>query len=104
MYILLDFTIIPELLQRFHPYYWFEGTPEADNYSIYDNVLAKTLVDYANTHGLHKILNGGVKFKESNFKNYEIYSQVIDVLRTKYGENISRNGFDHLLWYAYKGQ
>lgn len=82
---------------------WFKDTPEADNYSIYDDVLARTLTKYANTYEIHKTLNNGKKYKKSDFHDYQKYSDVIDELRIKYGENISRNGFDHLLWYANKG-
>ena len=83
-------------------YYWFYGQPEQDNYSICDNVLRKAVAEYANVYGLHKHLNQGKEFTEKDFANYSLYSEVIDELRNKYGENISRNGFDHLLWYYHK--
>lgn len=87
-------------------YYWFAGTPEQDNYSIYDNVLCGAVVHYANIHGVHHTLNNGIAFCVDDFSScdkYDMYMKVIDELRTKHGENISRNGFDHLLWYYHKG-
>lgn len=84
-------------------YYWFIGRPEQDNYSICDNVLRKAVVMYANIFELYNILNQGIKFTEDDFDNYALFSSVVDMLRNNYGEHISRNGFDHLLWYYYKG-
>jgi hypothetical protein len=86
-------------------FYWFEGTPQADNYSIYDNVLAKTLADYANAYKIYQSFNKNVKYNEKSFEKYEdykMYSDVIDALRRKSVFHISRNGLDHLLWYANK--
>ena len=80
----------------------FEGTEFADNYSIYDNVLKKALCKY-----IKRYLNLNVKEKsfENNYKKYIGY---IDSIREKaeriYGKKISRNGFDHLLWYYHKGR
>ncbi len=80
----------------------FEGTEFEDNYSIYDNVLKKSLCKY-----IKRYLNLDVS--ESSFKNdYKKYIEYIDNIRNKaeklYGKKISRNGFDHLLWYYHKGQ
>ena len=80
----------------------FEGTEFADNYSIYDNVLRKSLSKY-----IKRYLNLNVNEKsfENNYKKYIGY---IDSIRKKaedlYGKKISRNGFDHLLWYYHKGR
>ena len=65
------------------------------------------MVKYANAHGVSYSLNNGVPYTEdyfADYKNYEEYMKVIDELRTKHGENISRNGFDHLLWSYHKGR
>lgn len=85
-------------------YYMFEGQPEQDNYSIYDNVLGNALVHYAKHYG---ISNQGNDYTFKNFDDYGVYSNVIDQIRKKAEEEtgylISRNGFDHLLWYYHKG-
>lgn len=36
--------------------------------------------------------------------SYREYSEIIDKILDKSGNKISRNGFDHLLWYYYKGR
>ena len=46
--------------------------------------------------------------EEGSFENdYKKYIGYIDSIRNKaeelYGKKISRNGFDHLLWYYHKG-
>ena len=79
----------------------FEGTEFEDNYSIYDNVLKKSLCKY-----IKRYLN--LEIKEDSFENdYKKYIGYIDSIRNKaeefYGKKISRNGFDHLLWYYHKG-
>ena len=73
-----------------------------DNYSIYDNVVARALPDYLEAYGLIK--SNGNKYKEADFKNaesYELFSDLIDKLRNG---QVSRNGFDHLLWYYHKAR
>lgn len=82
-------------------FYLFEGKPEQDNYSIYDNVLLKILPYYIKYYDLNEKLEK---------KDYENYQKIIDKIRgsaakkAKQNEPISRNGFDHLLWYYYKGK
>jgi len=71
-------------------YYLFKGKPEQDNFSIYDNVMEKAIKKY----------NPLLK-KVSFFCKYGAYIDAIDKIRSG---SISRNGFDHLLWYYYKGQ
>lgn len=80
----------------------FEGTEFEDNYSIYDNVLKKSLCKYIKRY-LHLDVN------EKSFENdYKKYIEYIDNIRNKaeeiYGKKISRHGFDHLLWYYHKGR
>lgn len=80
----------------------FEGTEFEDNYSIYDNVLKKSLCKYIKRYLILDI-------EEDLFKNdYKKYIGYIDSIRNKvealYGKKISRNGFDHLLWYYHKGR
>lgn len=80
----------------------FEGTEFEDNYSIYDNVLKKSLGKY-----IKRYLNLDIK-EDSLKNNYKKYIGYIDSIRNKaeelYGKKISRNGFDHLLWYYHKGR
>lgn len=80
----------------------FEGTEFEDNYSIYDNVLRKSLCKY-----IKRYLNLDVK-AESFENDYVKYIEYIDSIRNKaeelYGKKISRNGLDHLIWYYHKGR
>ena len=73
----------------------FEGEDAEDNFSIYDSVLCGVLPAYASHYGVE------VKSKKQ-LENYEVYSQKIDEIISKSGGAISRNGFDHLLWYYHK--
>ena len=77
--------------------YVFEGKNEQDNYSIYDNVVSSVLPMYIDKY-LQK------KVRKSYFLNYPDYIKVIDEIIAKAGGKISRNGFDHILWYYYKGK
>ena len=83
-------------------YYLFDGKPEQDNFSIYDDILGKSVGAYAQHYDINHI-----PYKKKEFQNYAIYSKVIDDIRVKAAEKtghlISRNGFDHLLWYYHKG-
>lgn len=78
--------------------YLFEGQPEQDNYSIYDNVIREVLPLYAAKYGV----------EVENLRDYVEYSRVIDAIRNavskETGYELSRNGFDHLLWYFHKGR
>ena len=77
---------------------FFDGYREQDNYSIYDSVICRTLPKYVKHYNL----------KERNLKNYREYIKTIDDViksaRTDCDGTISRNGFDHLIWYFFKGQ
>ena len=75
-------------------FYLFEGLPEQDNYSIYDNVVKKVLPEYVNYYQL----------TQKNIDNYREYQKTIDEIIAKSKSHISRNGFDHLLWYYFKGR
>lgn len=78
--------------------YLFEDQPEQDNYSIYDNVIREVLPLYALKYGV----------TVGNLRDYVEYSRVIDAIRStvskETGYELSRNGFDHLLWYFHKGR
>lgn len=85
-------------------YYLFYGEDEADNYSIYDNILATAVIEYAK---YYRVLNEHKQYTVIDFQDYNTYSHVIDQIRenvaNETGYLISRNGFDHLLWYYHKG-
>lgn len=77
-------------------FYLFENKPEQDNYSIYDSVVKKALPLYAKHYD--------IKIKEYNLEDYVDYSKIIEKILEMSGNNISKNGFDHLLWYYFKGR
>ena len=72
----------------------FEGEPEQDNYSIYDAVVRKALPQYLDYYNL-----GQYKLAD-----YAEYRRAVDNVIKSSGSLISRNGFDHLLWYYFKGR
>ena len=96
-------------------YYFLEGN-ERDRYSIFDNVVGKVLPCYLEQ------LNEGRRFDRyneavrlrNNFVNnggpnnpvdYKLYHEGIGALLSKdEKQGISRNGFDHLVWYFHKGR
>ena len=81
---------------HFSCYYMFKGQPEQDNYSIYDSVVKNALPDYCIHYNLGKR-------SLKALSNYAVYRQTIDQILESAEERISRNGFDHLLWYFFKG-
>ena len=77
-------------------FYLFEGGVEQDNYSIYDFVVASAIPRYAEFYG--------IDFKSCDIQNYSEYIGLVDSIIAASGSHISRNGFDHLLWYYFKGR
>lgn len=77
-------------------FYLFEGLPEQDNFSIYDYVVKSAIPYYAKKYG--------IKYSSLEFKEYPVYINTIDSIISASDSHISRNGFDHLLWYYYKGR
>lgn len=77
-------------------FYLFEGYPEQDNFSIYDSVVAKHLPEYADYFG--------IAIPKDYMSNYKSYISLIDAILSNAKEPISRNGFDHLLWYFHKAR
>ena len=69
----------------------FEGEYK-DNYSIYDRIVSKALPSYMERYGITK----------RKFTSYAEYQKSIDEVIEKSKSGISRNRFDHLLWYSYK--
>ena len=76
-------------------FYVFEGTEYQDNYSIYDGVLKKVLPLYLAYYQIAR---------EYDLRDYKDYRMAVDSIREASGIAISRNGFDHLLWYYHKGR
>lgn len=80
----------------------FEGEAIDDNFSIYDSVLKKSLPKY-----IKRYLNKDIDVLDYE-NNYIKYINYIDEIRNSaseiYGKKISRNGFDHLVWYYHKGR
>lgn len=69
-----------------------------DSYSIYDNVVSNAL------RGKHFNMKEDENFDADNIdivEKYRRYQRLIDRIRNKL---VSRNGFDHLIWYYYKGK
>lgn len=84
-------------------FYLFGNSKEQDNYSIYDNVVVSVLPYYIKKYEVE--FNGTLK----DLKDYRVYRDVINSIREKAASTtnttpISRNGFDHLLWYYHKGR
>ena len=75
-------------------YLFDEEDPRRDNFSIYDNVLNKALPIYIKKYNL----NG------YNPHSYSSYYKCIGEIIKNSGEDLSRNGFDHLIWYYYKAR
>ena len=110
-------------------YYLFKNKPEQDNFSKYDSVVMKVLPFYAKRWGIDfenysfgedKNADNYKRLREQGYKIisgkkndpevfdricqfYQDYSAVIGKIIKKSGDQISRNGFDHLLWYYHKG-
>lgn len=76
-------------------FYVFEGTEYQDNYSIYDGILRKVLPMYLEYFNIDR---------HYNMADYKQYRSAVDDIRKAADEPISRNGFDHLLWYYHKGR
>lgn len=76
-------------------FYLFENTEYQDNYPIYDNILKTVLPLYLKYFNINKAYN---------MNDYEDYMNAVDDVRSASGIRISRNGFDHLLWYYHKGK
>ncbi|WP_044937764.1 hypothetical protein [Pseudobutyrivibrio sp. LB2011] len=76
-------------------FYVYENTEYQDNYSIYDNILKTVLPWYLGYYNIEK---------KYDLDDYKEYREAVDTIRKASGVEISRNGFDHLLWYYHKGR
>ncbi len=77
-------------------FYVFEGSEYQDNYSIYDSILKAVLPLYLEYYSVDP--------RAYDLDDYVQYRKAIDVIRNTCDTSISRNGFDHLLWYFHKGR
>ena len=71
----------------------FDGQKEEDNYPIFDSIIRKALPLYLAYYGL----------EYGNLDIYCHYRKAIDDVIEASKSKISRNGFDHLIWYYHKG-
>lgn len=76
--------------------YMFEGMEEQDNFSIYDSIVAQHISEYAAKYK--------VQCPKSISSNYYDFINVVDGILHASGNQISRYGFDHLLWYYHKAR
>lgn len=76
-------------------FFLFEEDELRDKYSIYDNVIVSVLPYYMEMYDVDN---------SDSLTDYSFYRKVIDSIRGKTKDKISRNGFDHLLWYYHKGR
>lgn len=77
-------------------YYLFEGQDYQDNYSIYDYIVRTVLPWYLSYYKIEP---------NFNLEKYDEYRKAVDSIRKNSSSTpISRNGFDHLLWYFHKGR
>lgn len=80
-----------------------------DNYSIYDTVIRMALPVYIKWHKVN-IESINYKNEYAKIKNfldkmdYKLYQTVVDAVIKASESDISKNGFDHLLWYYFKGK
>lgn len=77
-------------------FYLFEDEVEQDNFSKYDNVVARNIGKYADYYKIKNPNDIGC--------NYKSFITLVDAIIKKSGNKISRNGFDHLLWYMNKAR
>lgn len=88
-------------------FYVFEGTEYQDNYSIYDGILKTVLPLYLEYFRIPQKNESGDHKENTNYRDYRDYKEyrmLVDAIRNASGIEISRNGFDHLLWYYHKGR
>ncbi len=81
----------------------FEGTKFEDLYCKYDTVLENALPLYYKEYCKNKIKPKDYK---NNYPKYIQYvDEIIECAKIFHGdsEKVSRNGFDHLVWYCHKG-
>ena len=80
-----------------------------DSYSIYDYIVSNALTTYYGFEDIKPSENDSddEQFFVEKYRNYQTFIDKIrdDAAKAAKDPNpISRNGFDHLLWYYYKGK
>lgn len=82
-------------------FYLFDGQEQQDNFSIYDEVLRKAMIKryipFYEIDADMSLITG-----EKKVEGYIAYQNAVDAVIEKAENQISRNGFDHLVWYYYK--
>lgn len=73
----------------------FENTDYQDNYSIYDSILKASIPKYLKYFKIDDTFD---------LNDYSQYQKAVDAIRQSSGTEISRNGFDHLIWYYHKAR
>lgn len=76
--------------------YIFKNTEAQDNFSIFDNIVCTNMPKYAKYYN--------IPLSKNYKKIYSEYIDIIDKIIKASGDKISRNGFDHLLWYFHKAK
>ena len=76
--------------------YIFKGRDEQDNFSIFDSIVSMHMPKYAQYYNIPLPIN----YK----KCYADYIATIDKIIKASGDVVSRDGFDHLLWYFHKAR
>lgn len=77
--------------------YAFFTDEKRDNYSIADSVIKRMIPIYMNYFGMEEP-------SKKALDDYQVFQKCVNKLIAKSNNEISRNGFDHLIWYCYKGQ
>lgn len=96
-------------------FFCFKNKTEQDNYSIYDNIVFKKVKQYKQELNIDIGPDGELEISEekkqgkngASFDVYKNYSELIDKIivenkKKGNGSDISRNGFDHLIWLTSK--
>ena len=83
-------------------FYLFDGQEQQDNFSIYDEVLRKAIKKYIEFYNIKADLSSITG--EKKVEGYIAYQNAVDAVIENAKNQISRNGFDHLVWYYYKGR
>lgn len=80
----------------------FEGEPEQDNYPVYDNVVSNGLRRYVKHFDLSNVSMPKRRWNQPF--DYPSYCECVNAVIGRACDPISRTGFDHLVWYYFKGR
>ncbi len=102
--------------------YLFRGTPQENNYCIYDEVVQSILPYFAHKYKIdgniyyrtnrkgqkestvYKIKNNKHNYP-NNYREYISYvSRIVEKIKQESEIDITFEAFDHMLWYFFKGQ